>query len=110
MATSIEILADELVDELFTDSARRDDVAVLVLRSPVMSHGRVPQEGARPHERARPAASRPPRMVGAAVDDGAQVNAILTTIGEACANAIDHALHNHRDPLMRVEATLLGDE
>jgi len=106
----IEILADELVDELFTDSARRDDVAVLVLRSPVMSHDvflkKVP---ARTNELA-PLRQDLREWLAQHVDDGAQVNAILTTIGEACANAIDHAYTNHRDPLMRVEATLLGDE
>jgi anti-sigma regulatory factor (Ser/Thr protein kinase) len=106
----IELLADEIVHELFADSARTDDVAVLVLRSPVMSHDvflkKVP---ARTNELA-PLRRDLREWLAQHLDDGAQVNAILTTVGEACANAIDHAYTNHPDPLMRVEATILGDE
>jgi serine phosphatase RsbU (regulator of sigma subunit)/anti-sigma regulatory factor (Ser/Thr protein kinase) len=106
----IEILADEILDALFADSARTDDVALLVLRSPVMSRDvflkKVP---ARAHELA-PLRHDLREWLGSHVDDRAQVNAILTAVGEASANAIDHAYADQRDPLMRVEATRMGDE
>ena len=106
----IEILADEIVETLVADRARADDVAVLVLRSPVTS-----QEVFLKKLPARTMELAPLRRdlrewLTQHVDDRAQVNAILTTVGEASANAIDHAYADHRDPLMRVEAGRIGDE
>jgi serine phosphatase RsbU (regulator of sigma subunit)/anti-sigma regulatory factor (Ser/Thr protein kinase) len=106
----IEMLADEIVATLFADSARADDVAVLVLRSPVVSEDlfltKIP---------AHPAQLAPLRQVlrewlQQHISDRREINAVLTTVGEASANAIDHAYTDQRDPLMRVEATRIDDE
>jgi serine phosphatase RsbU (regulator of sigma subunit)/anti-sigma regulatory factor (Ser/Thr protein kinase) len=106
----IEILADEIVKTLFADSARTDDVAVLVLRSPVKSHDVfLTKRPARPVELA-PLRAELGEWLEQHITDRVQINAVLTTVGEAAANAIDHAYSDQRDPLMRVEATRIDDE
>lgn len=106
----IELLADEIVASLFTDAARADDVAVLVLRSPVASHDVFLKKLPAKTNELAPLRHDLREWLGQHVDDPVQVNAVLTTVGEASANAIDHAYDNQRDPLMRVEATRLGEE
>jgi len=106
----IEILADEIVRTLFADAARADDVAVLVLRLPVMSRDVFLEKVPARTEELAPLRHDLRDWVAQHVDDPATVNAVLTTVGEACANAVDHAYTDHRDPLMRVEATTVGDE
>jgi serine phosphatase RsbU (regulator of sigma subunit)/anti-sigma regulatory factor (Ser/Thr protein kinase) len=106
----IEILADEIVQTLFSDTTRADDVAVLVLRSPVISqHVFLKKLPAQTTELA-PLRRDLREWLAERLDDPGQVNAVLTTVGEASSNAIDHAYPDHPDPLMRVEATQIGDE
>ena len=106
----IELLADDIVRSMFTASARADDVAVLVLRSPVMSEDLfLTKLPARTDELA-PLRGELRSWLQQHVSDREEINAVLTTVGEASANAIDHAYPGQRDPLMRVEAARVNDD
>jgi len=106
----IELLADDIVRDLFVDKARADDVAVLVLRSPVTSEDLfLTKLPARTNELA-PLRGELRSWLEQHVSDRSEINAVLTTVGEASANAIDHAYPGQRDPLMRVEAARIDGD
>jgi serine phosphatase RsbU (regulator of sigma subunit)/anti-sigma regulatory factor (Ser/Thr protein kinase) len=100
----IELLADDLVTRLFVDSARADDVAVLVLRSPVLSEDVFLKKLPARTDELAPLRHELRQWLEQHESDPRAINAVLTTVGEAAANAIDHAYAEQRDPLMRVEA------
>jgi anti-sigma regulatory factor (Ser/Thr protein kinase) len=100
----IELLADDIVRSLFTDGARTDDVAVLVLRSPVTTEDMFLTKLPAHTDELAPLRGELRSWLEQHVSDRQEINAVLTSVGEASANAIDHAYPGQRDPLMRVEA------
>jgi serine phosphatase RsbU (regulator of sigma subunit)/anti-sigma regulatory factor (Ser/Thr protein kinase) len=106
----IELLADDIVQSLSTESARADDIAVLVLRSPVSAAELfLTKRPARTDELA-PLRGELRAWLQQHVSDRSEINAVLTTVGEASANAIDHAYSDQQDPLMRVEAARVNGD
>jgi serine phosphatase RsbU (regulator of sigma subunit)/anti-sigma regulatory factor (Ser/Thr protein kinase) len=106
----IELLADEIVRNLFADSVRTDDVAVLVLRSPVMSSNVFLTKLPARSDELAPLRGELRAWLQQHDSDRSEINAVLTTVGEASANAIDHAYSDQREPLMRVEAAHVDGE
>jgi serine phosphatase RsbU (regulator of sigma subunit)/anti-sigma regulatory factor (Ser/Thr protein kinase) len=106
----IELLADELTEVLLTGSARTDDVALLVLRSPVSS----------PHLFLTKLPAHPAQLTELRLRfrewlnplglDEAEKMTLITAVNEACANAVEHAYSDEHNPLMRVEAAVVGRE
>jgi anti-sigma regulatory factor (Ser/Thr protein kinase) len=106
----IELLADELIDILLTGSARSDDVALLVLRSPVSSPDLfLTKLSARPAQLAE-LRLRFRQWLDPLGLDEAEKMTLVTAVSEACGNAVEHAYREERRPLMRVEAAVVDSE
>jgi PAS domain S-box-containing protein len=89
MSTGPEGLCERLIDSLVPGGAASDDVALLALRTPVLSDAFTLELGADPGEMAamRAMMRRWLRQVDAT---DLEVSEILTATGEAAANAIEH--------------------
>jgi PAS domain S-box-containing protein len=100
----LEMLCDRLLDEMFDDSTQSDDVALVVARTPATS--------SRIFLRKVPSRVGELRAVRSALGDwlsavgvtNGRAEAFQTAVGEACANAIEHANPNGNG-LFRIEAT-----
>ncbi|HTL85384.1 MAG TPA: SpoIIE family protein phosphatase [Acidimicrobiia bacterium] len=107
--TPLDTLCDRLLERVLQGHRRDDDIALLALRSPVVSPKlflmkleATPAAVGRVRERLRGWLDEfelPP-------DDQL---AILVAVGEACTNAIEHAYGSGRPNLFRVEAQREGD-
>lgn len=106
----IDHLADAVLDELLATSDRTDDVTLLVLRSPVSTPNMLLRK-----THATPEALAPLRcdvrawMRAAEIPEPAATS-LLVAVGEACMNAVQHAYTSEMHPMLRVEASRVGDE
>jgi anti-sigma regulatory factor (Ser/Thr protein kinase) len=93
----IEEVCDRLVAALGVEASREDDVAVLAVRlAAVTADGFHLDFPAHPEELRRVRAEMRTWLTGLGVGQTAQ-NALLLAVGEACANAVEHA-YRGRDP------------
>jgi serine phosphatase RsbU (regulator of sigma subunit)/anti-sigma regulatory factor (Ser/Thr protein kinase)/CHASE3 domain sensor protein len=106
----IDTLSDGILAALLGDQRREDDIALLVLRSPVtardvflMKLAATPDSVGRVRERLRA------WLDNLDLDPEDQL-AVLVAVGEACTNAVEHAYGDRASKLFRVEASVDGEQ
>jgi anti-sigma regulatory factor (Ser/Thr protein kinase) len=105
-----ELLSDQLLAELLPDHRGRDDVALLVLRSPVLSRDLFLEKSIATRESISAMRHRLSAWLAQQPLTPTQARDVLTAVGEAYTNAVDHAYGRAlTKPLARVEAARLDD-
>ncbi len=109
-ALPLELLADAIVRDAFAGATREDDVALVLLRTPVVSSRLfLVKAPARPDSIRRVRAELRGWLNQLGLDPQ-EVTGILIAVGEACTNAVEHAYGLGGRALFRVEASRTGDD
>jgi serine phosphatase RsbU (regulator of sigma subunit)/anti-sigma regulatory factor (Ser/Thr protein kinase) len=105
----LDVVCDRVMDDALPAS-RRDDVALLALRSPVSTRDLfLMKMNATSYAVGRVRESLRSWLDAHALSPDDQL-AILVSVGEACTNAVEHAYASMDNNLFRVEACRRGDE
>jgi PAS domain S-box-containing protein len=105
----LEVFCDSVIADLFIDATQQDDIALTVLRSPVLSDViflRKVRADASALRDVRIELGRWLARIGMSEEDA---EAMQHAVGEACTNAIMHAYEDASN-LFRVEAALIDGE
>jgi serine phosphatase RsbU (regulator of sigma subunit)/anti-sigma regulatory factor (Ser/Thr protein kinase) len=105
----LEVFCDSVIADMFIDATQQDDVALIVLRSPVLSDVMILRKVRADASALRDVRAELGRWLARIGMSEPDAEAMQHAVGEACTNAIMHAYEDAAN-LFRVEASLIDGE